>query len=70
MRPSALAVFGQQSEGVLNRSLKQPQMSTLVTDHGMVVQPRDSDLNNKNDKAAQKKHQLNIKVQDSGAGAS
>lgn len=52
MRPSALAVFGQQSEGVLNRSLKQPQMSTLVTDQGMVVQPRDSELNNKNDTAA------------------
>ena len=52
MRPSALAVFGQQSEGVLNRSLKQPQISTLVTDQGMVVQPRDSELNNKNDTAA------------------
>lgn len=49
MRPSALAVFGQQSEGVLNRSLKRPQLST---DQGMVVQPRDSELNNKNDTAA------------------
>lgn len=71
MRPSALATYAQQSEGVLTRSIKQNNQSNMLIDNGLVVQQRDSEPNGKaepvliqNQKAMMLKQQLNIVVQD------